>query len=100
MGEYVRVVTFEADDDAIDALVARIAADDGPPEGVEAKRIRVLADRAAGKVVVAVSFGSEENLKQASEVFEQMSPPESSNIRRVAVDAYEVLFDHENPSEG
>jgi hypothetical protein len=100
MGEYVRVVTFEADDEAIDTLVARIAADDGPPEGVDAKRIRVLADRAAGKILVAVTFGSDEDLKKASEVFEQMSPPESSNIRRVAVDAYEVLLDRENPSGG
>ncbi len=97
MAEYSRVVTFEADDAALEALVAAIESEGGPPEGVAAKRITVLADRAAGKVVVAVRFGSEEDLRKGAEVFEAMSPPESSNIRRVSVDAYEVVLERDAP---
>src|SRR5579862_8744132 len=74
MPQYSRVVTFEADDAAIEALLGEIKASDGPPEGLPAKRLTVLADRAAGKLVVAVRFDSEEDLRVGSEMFEAMSP--------------------------
>ena len=95
MAEYARVVTFDADDAALEALLSEINADDGPPEGVPAKRITVLADRSAGKVVVAVRFGSEEDLRKGAEVLEGMSPPDVGNIRRVSVDAYEVVLEQQ-----
>jgi hypothetical protein len=95
MGEYSRVVTFDADEAALDALVNEIKAADGPPEGIAATRITVLADRSAGKVVVAVRFGSEEDLQKGAAVFEAMSPPEGGNIRRVSVDSYEVVLDRQ-----
>lgn len=97
MPQYSRVVTFEADDTALDALVSEIKASEGPPEGVPAKRITVLADRAAGKVVVAVRFASEEDLKKGHEAFEKMSPPSDGSLRRVSVDSYEVVLDREAP---
>ena len=61
--------------------------------GVPATRIIVLADRAAGKVVVSIRFGSEEDLRTGAATLEAMSPPESGNIRRVSVDAYEVVLE-------
>ncbi len=97
MAEYSRVVTFEADDAAIDAMVKEINSAEGPPEGIPAKRITVLADRSAGRVVVAVRFGSEEDLRKGSEAFEAMSPPDAGSIRRVSVDAYEVLLERDTP---
>ncbi len=97
MAEYSRVVTFEADDAAIDAMVKEINSAEGPPEGIPAKRITVLADRSAGRVVVAVRFGSEEDLRTGSEAFEAMSPPDAGSIRRVSVDAYEVLLERDTP---
>ena len=97
MPEYVRVVTFDADDAALEALLSEINASDGPPEGVPAKRITVLADRSAGKVVVAVRFGSEEDLRKGAEVFEAMSPPAAGTMRRVSVDAYEVVLERQAP---
>jgi hypothetical protein len=97
MPEYARVVTFDADEAAIEALVKEITKSDGPPPGVSAKRITVLADRAAGKVVVAVRFGSEDELKAGSAVFEAMSPPEEGSLRRVSVDAYEVVLERDSP---
>jgi hypothetical protein len=96
MADYVRAVTFEADDDALAALVREIETAPGAPEGVAAKRITVLADRSAGKVIVAVRFGSEEDLRKGAEVFEAMSPPDVGSMRRVAVDAYEVVLERDS----
>jgi hypothetical protein len=93
MPEYARVTTFEADDAAIDALVAEINSADGVPPGLPAKRITVLADRAAGKLVVAIRFGSEADLRTGAATLEGMSPPAGGNVRRVSVDSYEVLLE-------
>lgn len=95
MPEYARVVTFDADSAALDALVNEIKSAGRAPEGVPAKRITVLADRAAGKVVVAIRFGSEEDLRTGAATLEGMSPPSDANMRRVSVDAYEVLLEME-----
>jgi|GEM_PF-3704150 predicted NUDIX family NTP pyrophosphohydrolase len=97
MAEYARVVTFDADDAALDALLNEINSADGLPEGVPAKRITVLADRTAGKVVVAVRFNSEEDLRKGSEAFEAMSPPDAGSMRRVSVDSYEVVLERQAP---
>ena len=97
MPEYIRVVEFEADDAAIDEMLKEIGSADGPPEGVNATRITVLGDRAAGKVLVSVRFPSEEDLRKGSEVFEAMSPPDDANMRSVAVEAYEVLLERDAP---
>ena len=97
MAEYVRVVTFEADDAALEALLGRIAADDGSPEGVPATRVTVLADRAAGQVAVAVRFGSEEDLRIGTATLEAMSPPDAGTIRRVSVGSYEVVLERDAP---
>ena len=95
MPEYARVATFDMDDAALDALVTRISATDGQPDGVPAKRITILADRSEGKVVVAIRFGSEDELRQGSDALEAMSPPDVGSRRRVSVDSYEVVFERE-----
>jgi hypothetical protein len=95
MAEYARIVTFEADAAALDALVSDINSAEGPPGDIPAKRITVLADRVAGKVVVAVRFGSEEDLQKGSAALEAMSPPEGGNIHRTAVDVYEVVLERQ-----
>ena len=96
MAEYARVATFEADGAALDALLAAINANgDSPPEGVPASRITVLADRSAGTVVVAVRFGSEEDLRTGAAVLDSMSRPDAGNMRRVSVSSYEVMLDRQ-----
>src|SRR5258706_550623 len=97
MAEYARVVTFDADEAALDALLNEINSTDGPPEEIPAKRITVLANRSAGKVVVAVRFGSEEDLRKGAEALEAMSPPDAGNMRRVSVDEYEVMLERSGP---
>ena len=97
MAEYARVVTFDADEAALEAMLQEINSSNGPPEGVPATRLTVLADRAAGKVVVAVRFGSEEDLRKGAEVFEAMSPPDAGSMRRTSVESYEVVLDRQVP---
>jgi hypothetical protein len=96
MAEYVRVATFEADEAALDALLATInASGDSPPEGVPASRITVLADRSGGTVVVAVRFGSEADLQTGAAVLDAMSPPDAGSMRRVSVGSYEVVLERQ-----
>ena len=97
MAEYARVVTFEADAAALEALVDQISAVEDPPEGVPATRITVLADREAGRVVVATRFASGEDLRAGSAVLESMSPPAIGSIRRVSVDSYEIVLERSAP---
>jgi hypothetical protein len=96
MTEFARVVTFEADDAALDAMLSEINSAQAPPEGVKATRVTVLADRSGGRAIVSVRFGSEEDLRKGAEVFEAMSPPDAGNIRRVSVDVYEVVLDRQS----
>jgi hypothetical protein len=93
MPEYARVVTFEADDAAIDAVVSEINSEPGPPEDIPATRIIVLADRANGRMVIATRFASEDDLRKGAAALEAMSPPDVGNIRRVSVDQYEVVLE-------
>jgi hypothetical protein len=91
MSEYARMVTFDATGEGIDALVNEINAADGPPPGIESTRIIVLANRAAGKCVVAVRFPSEEAMKAGGAVLGAMKPPEG--LTRVSVDEWEVMLE-------
>jgi len=93
MSEWVRVATFEADDAAVDAMVEEISSAEGPPPGIQATSIMVLADRENGKARIVVRFDSEENLRAGSATLDGMSPPEDSNVRRVSVEKFEVLLD-------
>lgn len=97
MPEYIRVAEFEATDAAVDALLAEIGSHDRPPEGIPATRITVLRDRAAGRVLIAVRFASEDDLRTGSATLEGMSPPDSQGMRRVGVQAYEVALELHAP---
>jgi hypothetical protein len=76
-------------------LLGEINSAGGSPEGVPAKRITVLADRAAGRVVVAVRFGSEQDLRKNAAALEAMSAPDAGSIRRVSIDEYEVALERQ-----
>ena len=94
MAEYSRVAAFDGTDADIQALVDTINQSDGPPEGIPATRITVLADRANGKIVVATRFASEEDLRVGSATLEAMSPGDSgSSMQRTSVETYEVVLE-------
>lgn len=96
MPEYVRVATFDADAAALSSLVDQINAHDGPPEGVPAKAITVLADRSAGKLRVVVRFASEDDLNEGSKVLDAMNPSDdAASMRRIGVDAWEVVLERQ-----
>jgi hypothetical protein len=96
MPEYTRVATFEFDEASLEALLERIR-QEGMPDGVPATRVTVLADRASGKVVVAVRFASEEDLRVGSATLDAMSPPEVGTRRRISVEAFEVVHEQTAP---
>jgi hypothetical protein len=96
MAQFARVATFEFDDAALEALLARISSE-GMPEGVPATKVTILSDRAAGKVVVAVRFGSEDDLRQGSATLDAMSPPDVGDRRRLSVETYEVVLERDAP---
>ena len=91
MSEYVRVAEFQADGESIDRFVAMIESETGPPPGVPATAINVLANRETGTLRVAIFFDSEDDLRQGSATLDGMSPPEDASMRRVAVDTFELL---------
>jgi hypothetical protein len=95
MPEYVRVATFEADSNALDAMVKEISSAEGPPPEVPGKSIIVLADRAAGKARIVVRFGSEEDLRKGSEALDAMEPPPDAKVRRIAVEAWEIVLERQ-----
>jgi hypothetical protein len=97
MSDWVRVATFEADDDAIEAMVKEISSAEGPPPGIPAKSIMVVADRANRRARIVVRFDSEENLRTGSATLEGMEPPADAQMRRISVETFEVLLERQAP---
>ena len=97
MSDWVRVADFEADNDAVEAMVKEIGSAEGPPPGIPAKSIVVLADRENGKARIVVRFDSEEDLRTGSATLDAMDPPPDSNVRRVSVEKFEVLLKRRAP---
>jgi hypothetical protein len=91
MSEWVRVVTFNATSEGIDALVQQISQSEGPPPGVDATRITVLGDRAVGRLAVAIRFPSEDAMRAGAAVLEGMDPPEG--ITRESVEEVELFLE-------
>ena len=86
---YARIATFEGAT-AIDDTIKQIEASDRP-EGLPAKEFFLLADRAAGKVIVLTFFETEEDLKTGNETLNAMSAPGDGFGTRVGVDVLEVV---------
>ena len=77
--------------EGIDALVKEISESEGPPPGIDATRITVAGDRAAGKLAVALRFPSQEALQAGAAVLQGMDPPEG--VVRDTVVEMEVLLE-------
>jgi hypothetical protein len=95
MSDWVRVATFEADDAAVETMVEEISSADGPPPGIPAKSIMVLADRENGRARVVVRFDSEENLRTGSATLDGMEPPTDASMRRISVEKFEVVLERQ-----
>jgi hypothetical protein len=97
MSDWVRVATFEADDESIELMVDEIDSTEGPPPDIPSKSIMVLADRENGRVRIVVRFDSEENLRTGSATLDALEPPEGASVRRLSVEKFEVLLERQAP---
>jgi heme-degrading monooxygenase HmoA len=94
---YARVASFEQSDASrLDELVATIreraqAGQDLP----DARRVLILTDRAAGRMLGISFFETEEAIREAEPVFERMGEeiPEELRGRRTSVAIYEAAID-------
>jgi hypothetical protein len=92
---YVRVVRFtDVTAERIDALVARIEGADGPPPGVNARGLQILADADQGTAVVLQTFDTAEDMRAGAEVLAAMDAAETPGTR-ASVDMGEVKLDRQ-----
>jgi hypothetical protein len=87
---YARVVRFTGvTAERISEVVARVEESDGPPPGVDSTGFQLLVDEAQGTALFVGYFETEEKMRDASAVFEQMDPSETPGTR-ASVDLCEV----------
>ncbi len=92
---YARVVRFtDVSSDAIDKIVARIDEQGGPPPGVESTGMKLLFDEDQGTGIFVGFFDSEEKLRAADAVFEEMDASDTPGTR-ASVDRCEVKVERE-----
>jgi hypothetical protein len=87
---YARVVRFTGvTPERISEIVAQVEEADGPPPGVDSTGFQLLADEAQGTAIFVGFFETEQKMRDASAVFEQMDPSETPGTR-ASVDLCEV----------
>ena len=87
---YARVVRFtDVTPERISEIVAQVEESDGPPEGVDSTGFELFVDEAQGTAIFVAFFETEEKMRDASAVFEQMDSSETPGTR-ASVDACEV----------
>lgn len=87
---YARVVRFtDVTPAKIDEVAGQVEESDGPPPGVEASAMKMLVDESQGTAIFIAFFDSEEKMRDADAVFEQMDPGETPGTR-ASVDRCEV----------
>jgi hypothetical protein len=90
---YVRVVRFaDVTPERVQALVARIDDEEGPPPGVPVKGLQMLFDESQGTAVVLQLFDSAEDMRAGAETFAAMDPGETPGTR-VSVDMCELKLE-------
>ena len=90
---YVRVARWEGvSAENIRAAAEEIGGREGPPEGVPAKRLLMVADEDGGRLMMIPFFDSEEDLATANETLQAMTPPGEMGSPS-SVEMYEVKFD-------
>jgi hypothetical protein len=92
---YARVVRFtDVTPEKVDALVKRVSESDGPPPGVEASGMKLLVDESQGTALFVGFFETEEKLREANAVLDQMDASETPGTR-ASVDQCEVKIERE-----
>ena len=87
---YARVVRFtEVTAERISEIVARVDESEGPPSSVDSTGFELFVDEAQGTAIFVGYFETEQKMRDASAVFEQMDPSETPGTRG-SVDLCEV----------
>jgi hypothetical protein len=87
---YARVVRFtEVTAERISEIVAQVEESEGPPPGVDSTGFELFVDEAQGTAIFVGYFETEQKMRDASAVFEQMDPAETPGTR-ASVDLCEV----------
>ena len=90
---FVRVVRFaDVTTERVEALLARIEAEGGPPPGVPVKGLQMLVDERQGTAVVLQLFDTAEDMREGGAAFEAMDSGDTPGTR-VSVDACELKLD-------
>ena len=86
---YARVVRFtDVTAERISEIEARVE-QEGPPPGVDASGVELFVDQGQGTAIFVGYFETEQKMRDASAVFEQMDPSETPGTR-ASVDLCEV----------
>jgi hypothetical protein len=92
---YARVVRFtDATPERIAEVVDRVEEADGPPPGVRSTGMKLLVDKDQSTAIFIGFFETEEDLRDASAVFEQMDVSETPGTR-ASVDLCEVKLERD-----
>jgi hypothetical protein len=87
---YARVVRFTGvTPERISEIVARVEESEGPPPGIDSTGFELCVDEAQGTATFVGYFETEQKMRDASAVFEQMDPSETPGTR-ASVDLAEI----------
>jgi hypothetical protein len=90
---HARVVRFtDVTPEHIDAVVRRVEESDGPPPGVESSAMKLLYDADQGTAIFIGLFDTEQQMRAADAVFQQMDASETPGTR-ASIDQCEVKIE-------
>jgi hypothetical protein len=90
---YARVVRFtDVSPETVARVVSQVEESEGPPPGVESSGMKLLADDSQGTATFIAFFETEEQMRAANTVFEQMDPGDTPGTR-ASVDLCEVKIE-------
>jgi hypothetical protein len=90
---FVRVVRFtDVTTERVEALLARIEQEGGPPPGVPVKGLQMLVDESQGTAVVLQLFDTAEDMREGGAAFAAMDPGETPGTR-ASVDMCELKLE-------
>jgi hypothetical protein len=90
---YARVVRFTGvSPERINEVVGRVEESDGPPPGVDATAMKLLVDESQGTAIFIAFFETEDKMRDADAVFQQMDSGETPGTR-ASIDQTEVKIE-------
>jgi hypothetical protein len=92
---HARVVRFSGvTDEAIDSIVDRIEANDGPPDGVKSTAMQLFRDPDQGTAIFVGYFANEDDLASSGKVLDAMDASETPGTRE-SIDSCELVIERE-----